>query len=286
MKQIRTTKRRRQWAEARGAVIKGSPLTYPAAARSRYAEALESLVQRMRRDYERELGKLWREHPELAQDANPGSAARILLNSLARKWQRIFSREARRITDRMMRQVDRSSKSNLGKSLKQLSGGITIPTPDMPEAMRAVISASVAENVALITDVGDQFRQRVESAVYSSIQTGGSGRAEIFEHLRHIEGMAERRARFIARDQTAKITAAYNAERAKSVGVRKFEWRHSGGGVEPRELHVRYDGQIFEYDNPPVIDERTGERGLPGQIYNCRCVAIPVIDFGGEDLTP
>lgn len=64
-----------------------------------------------------------------------------------------------------------------------------------------------------------------------------------------------------------------------SAGVKKFEWIHSGGGAEPRELHVSYDGQIFDLDNPSIIDRRTGQRGLPGQLIKCKCKMRPVIDF-------
>jgi hypothetical protein len=73
----------------------------------------------------------------------------------------------------------------------------------------------------------------------------------------------------IARDQVRKVTTAINVERAKSAGITKFRWRHSGGGSEPRQDHVDMDGMIFSYDDPPVIDERTGERGYPGQLINC-----------------
>lgn len=288
-KQIRVSRRRRSWAAPREAVIKGTPLTYPAPARLRYQAALEALIAPMRREYERELNKLLADLPTedaaLAMDANIGSAARILLNELAEKWRKRFTAQSDRIVRRMMQQVDRSSKANLSKSLKQLSGGLTIPTPEMPEALRPVISASIAENVSLIRDVSRQYHQRVESAVMVSIQTGGQGRATVLEAVRAAGEKSDRRARLIARDQTAKITAAYNAERAKSVGMKKFMWQHSGGGAEPRELHLKLSGQIFEYENPPVIDERTGERGLPGQLINCRCVAVPLLDFGDEDLT-
>ena len=88
------------------------------------------------------------------------------------------------------------------------------------------------------------------------------------------------RAAFIARDQTSKLTTATNASRMKSAGVTRFRWRHSGGSFDPRVLHLQYDGQEFDLSDPPVIDERTGEKGLPGQAINCRCYMVPIIDFG------
>lgn len=285
MQKLKPTPRKRRWAEPRHAVLKGLPLKPSAAPRARYQAGIAELLERMHRDYARQLGRLWDDHPELTQDANPGSQARILLNMLGRKWGRIFMKVADTLTERLVTQVDRTSKAALSSSLKELSGAVTLKLPDMPESLKPVISASIAENVALIKSVGVQFHQRIESKVYASIQTGGAGRATILKELRKVKGLADDRAKLIARDQTSKISAAYNAERAKAVGMRKFQWLHSGGGVDKRELHLKLNGQIFSYDDPPVIDERTGERGLPGQLINCRCVAVPVIDFGDEDLT-
>lgn len=285
-RQIRVTRRRRQWAESREAVVKGDPLTYPAAAEERYRKSLEALIDPMKRAYERELATLLRELPAedsaLTMDDNLGAEARKMLNSLSRIWQARFNSAASKLTSRMLSQVDRQSKANLGKSLKQLSGGLGIKTPAMPEAMREVISASIAENVDLIKSISIQYHQRISSTVLSAIQTGGLGQKQIFDQVRHIGGMTDRRAKLIARDQVSKVTTQYNAERIKSVGVKRFQWVHSGGGVDQRKRHLELNGQIFEYDNPPIIDERTGERGLPGQLINCRCIAVPVLDFSGE----
>lgn len=286
MRQIRTTRKRRQWAESREAVIKGLPLTYPAAAAERYQAALDALVKRMRKEYERELkpiiqgvGNMASEDSAISMDANLGSQARIMLNALSRKWQQLFNREATRITDRMLAQVNRQSKANLGESLKKLSGGLTIPTPEMPAGLSEAVAASVAENVALIRSIPDQYAQRIQGAVFRSIQSGGRGQQQVFEELTKYGEMTERRAKNIALDQTRKATTAFNRERSKAVGIRKGIWRHSGGGAEPRKMHLELDGQEFDLDDPPVIDP-DGTRGLPGFLPNCKCFWEPILDFG------
>lgn len=245
----------------------------------------------MRREYERELEKLLRDLPPptsldsaLTMDANLGSQARILLNFLSSKWQQRFGAASGGIVDTMINQVDNASKASLGASLKQLSGGLTIKMPDMPAALQDSLTASVAENTSLIKSVQAQYHERISGAVLRSIQSGGQGQQEVLAELKRIGGLTDNRAELIARDQTSKITSQMNAERQKSVGIRKFQWLHSGGGAEPRKLHLELNGQIFSYDDLPVIDSKTGERGLPGTLINCKCQAIPVLDFGdGED---
>ena len=45
-----------------------------------------------------------------------------------------------------------------------------------------------------------------------------------------------------------------------------------------KELNARSEkGEIFDFRYPP-IDDPNGSRHNPGENYNCRCVAIPVID--------
>ena len=83
-----------------------------------------------------------------------------------------------------------------------------------------------------------------------------------------------------------------SARRMASVGINKVRWIH-GFPKEPRPYHARvWDGKsgkkdghpnglngfIFSLDNPPIIDEKTGERGLPGRLPFCSCRMEPVID--------
>ncbi|HAT1528763.1 TPA: phage head morphogenesis protein, partial [Morganella morganii] len=163
-----------------------------------------------------------------------------------------------------------------------LSGGITIKTPAMPEALKDKMIAATAENVSLIKSIPQQFHSRIEGAALRSVSQTGSGSKTLLDEIKAAGVKEEKRAVFIAVDQTRKITTAANYERMKSAGIRKAIWHHSAGSAEPRKLHQQLDGEVFDLDDPPVIDERTGERGLPGQLPNCKCFWTPVIDFGEE----
>jgi SPP1 gp7 family putative phage head morphogenesis protein len=278
------TKTRQQWAEQRnGATFKGLPLHYNAAVESRYRESIQRLVELMAKAYARELKAVFTEHGEhLTQDASIASQARIRLNKLYDRFYKRFAKEAPSIVDRFFGGVDKASAASLGMSLKELSGGITLKANVMPAALQEAVTAATAENVALIKSIPEQYFTQIQGAVMRSIQPGGNGLADVAEALQKYDSMSMGRAKLIARDQTRKVTTAMNTERAKALGIRKFEWIHSGGGAEPRKEHQRMDGKIFSYDDPPVIDHKTGERGFPGQLINCRCVARPVVDFGTE----
>lgn len=278
---LKLTKKRSKYVEQRSSgVLVGDPLHYPAAASDLYQRELDRLVSYMVREYRKELEATWK---SVAMDASIASQSRIALSKLQKRFAKIFSSNASRITDRVLGRVDRSAKSSLKNSLKKISGGVTIPVADMPAGLADAMKAATAENVALIKSIPQQFHLQIEGAVMRSIQTGGRGLQDVTEAVSKYDGITKRRVRIIATDQVRKATTAMNSERAKSAGITKFRWRHSSGSAEPRRLHLRLDNQVFSYDDPPVIDERTGERGLPGQLINCRCFMQPVLDWGDDD---
>lgn len=290
VQKIRLTRKRLKWAAPRNAILKGERLPpYSAAVSAKYSASLAKIIKPMQAEYMREVKKLLRDHASeehaLAMDGNLGSQARILFNWLGQKYAKLFGDRATTMTDKMVNGASIQSKHALGESLKKISGGITLQVPDMPAGLAERVAAATAENTGLIRSIQQQYHERISQLVLRSAATGGNGAQDLFEAIRKYDGMTDRRAELIAIDQTRKITTVMNVERAKSVGMKRWEWIHSGGSTDPRKLHLQYDGQIFDYDKPPVIDERTGERGFPGQLINCRCTMAPVLELGdAEDV--
>nr|WP_273818064.1 phage minor head protein [Providencia rettgeri] len=280
-RRIRVRTKKAKWATSRQAVLKGKPLQYSAAPSSRYQRGMSRLIRSMIKDYENVFSELSNDFDGATMDASIASQTRIWLNRLKRKWDKIFNTQSSAIADKFVSQVDIGAQRNLDDSLKQLSGGITIKTPTMPDALKDRMIAATAENVSLIKSIPSQFHQRIESVALRSISQGGEGAKTLLDEIRHTGSVTESRGNFIAVDQTRKITTAANYERMKSAGIRKAVWHHSGGSAEPREWHLQLDGEVFDLDNPPIIDPKTGERGLPGQLPNCKCFWTPVIDFSG-----
>lgn len=105
----------------------------------------------------------------------------------------------------------------------------------------------------------------------------GKSTKTIAEYIQHEFGVSARHAKFLARNETAMATTSYLAAKYKSEGITEFKWWTNLDGRE-RPLHKELNGKVFRFDNPPIIDERTGEKGLPAQTYNCRCTMTPVIN--------
>lgn len=283
---------RKAWATARGgAVFKGKPLNPPAATEAKFAAALERMTVKMRDATERAIEQLYAKPlPGVAMDASFTSMAARLLRELGKRFTGLFTDRAGGLADYLAKGVQVSSAKQLGDSLKQVSGGVTLKTDVVSGAVEEVTKAAIKQNVALIKSIPAKYFEQIEGAVMRSIQTG-KGLKDLQPEIQKIGSVTKDRAAFIARDQTSKATTAINKARMNGLGIRKFEWLHSAGEKHPRELHITrapagLNGGIFEINNPPVIDERTGERGLPGQLINCKCRMVPVISFEAEEVTP
>lgn len=280
------TKRKQRWVDRRKPdLILGTPLNPNAAVEWRYSARLEKLVKKMTEGVEKELRRLFEQeaaHEYFAQDASIASQARILTNAMTAKFNDMFAAASYPVAEQMVEAANKASSSSVHSSLQTLTGGFSLPTSALSPDMKQVLSASVTENVGLIKSISEQYLSGVQGAVMRSITTG-RGMQDLVPYLAKHERITLRRARMVARDQSRKAYSALSRERMKRLGVKKFRWLHTGGSNEPRKLHQEMNGKIFSFDDPPEIDENTGQRGLPGDAINCRCRMQPVIDFEGDD---
>lgn len=278
------SKTRQKWADQRGgAVFRGKALTHPDMPERRYQAKLNKMVDAMAAATQRELERYYRNQwtgDSVAMDG-PSFTAGVsrLLRNLSKRFTGLFTDQAGGLAAALAKGISDVSARQLGESLKDVSGGVTLKTDVISGRVAEVMAAGVKQNVALIKSIPTDYFQRIQGDVMRSIATG-QGLADLVTDILAHGQSTKKRAELIARDQTSKATTAINRARMQGLGIQQFEWLHSGGGKEPRPLHVQYDGQIFDLNAPPVIDERTGERGLPGQLINCRCRMVPVITFG------
>ena len=287
-KKFRLSKKRTLWAGSRTTTMKGLALRQGVTTQNRYATKVERLVKRMVEDYEKQFMKLFNS-PEArkfyATDSSIGSQSRILLNKLNNKYEDAFKRLASPWAKQMISATNKESSSTLFASLEQLSGGLKLKTSFINSDITDIVKATVEANVSLVRSIPEEYSKRIAGDVMRSIAEpayGGLGglQKSLQKAFKNAGGITTRRAKNIALDQTRKAFNNLNAARMSAVGLRKFEWVHSGGGQRPRQYHKDVlNGQIFSLDDLPVIDEATGEHGIPGQLIHCRCSMLPVIEF-------
>ncbi len=140
-----------------------------------------------------------------------------------------------------------------------------------------MIERWVDENVGLIKTIPSDTLAEMQNIIRRGYRNGVHSE-DLIEEITSTYNVSKRHARFIARDQTAKLNADISEQQQRDAGVEKYEWSTSGDS-RVRESHEKLDGKTFSWDDPPVVDEKTGRRCHPGQDYQCRCVALAVFDI-------
>lgn len=165
-----------------------------------------------------------------------------------------------------------------GNEVKKNVKHLNVIEPELSEAQKSEIARTYTENVRgyVIKDFANEripeIRQKIQELVLK-----GYRQDKVQELLEKEYGIMSRKAKFLAQNETTIMLSEYKKVTYKEMGFDKFIWRTITDGRE-RELHKALNGTVWSYDNPPVIDERTGQKGLPGQTYNCRCEQIPYHD--------
>ena len=138
------------------------------------------------------------------------------------------------------------------------------------------------QNVDLIKTIPSESLGRMRDIVLDGYRNGKTTTNIVKEILREYS-MTRRHAQLIARDQIAKLNGEIAKKQQQDAGVEEYEWSDSRD-ERVRTRHHDLNGKRFRWDDPPVVDERTGRRCHPGGDYQCRCVALPVFDIDTLDL--
>ena len=282
---MKITKKRKKWLEQRDKppVLRGKSLVYPDIVATKYANKIGAFYSAMAKETEREVLKLFRESDSkilATQDASITAQVKALLKRLAKKYMSIFAKDFTDVVANMLRHVDRSSKSSVHASLKELSGGLMVKTDFLTGEMDEQFRAMTEQNVSLFKTITSNHFATVENRVMDSI-TDGKGLKDLIPFFDSFGKTEKNYAKNRAMDQTRKAYTSINLSRMQRLGVKKVEWMHSHGSNDPRKLHQELDGQIFELDKPPFIGVMYGQKiyGWGGELPYCRCAMRPVLEF-------
>ncbi len=170
-------------------------------------------------------------------------------------------------------EVDAFNRAAIGGQMRGVLGvDVFVAEPQLA----AMLAASTKENVGLIKSVPATFFDEVEATVLRQFRSGQRA-ASIAPEIARRFGVSESRAAFIARDQVSKLNGDLTRMRQAEMGVPGYIWRTSlDERVRPR--HAQLEGTKQSWDDPPIVDQRTGRRAHPGGDFNCRCTAEPDIE--------
>lgn len=153
--------------------------------------------------------------------------------------------------------------------------------PKLTPERRSKIADEWRDNLDLwIKDFAAEEIPRLRDQIQKHVLSGGRYE-DIVGTLRESFGVTERKARFLARQETGLLMAKFKETRYTEAGVDEYQWQCvAGSPAHPvRPSHKILDGKIFRWDDPPITTapDEPVRRCNPGEDFNCRCGARPVV---------
>lgn len=257
----------------RGRKAKAKPVRVSRKLELDYTRALLAIVDDMHTETVKAL-------MPLIETPSIGDGKRQVADSLFSDFKSAFSRTANTVKAKVSGIAETLAKTVVSRqgqqSDNQLSAmiqqrtGIDFSGLMSDSVLQEAVDEAVAANIALINSIPQQYLDRVEQAVMASLQAGTLNDT-LADDLLKIEGVTKNRAKLIARDQLGKINSRLSQIRQQSLGITHYFWSTSQD-ERVRDRHRRWDGDRIAWDMP-TID------GHPGQAIQCRCTAIPDLDF-------
>lgn len=275
------TRKRADWAENREGLLVGEPVRQNNAYAERKSSELQRQVTKLQKDISKAVNSIIGASGVIATTGEAKATFTKLLDDYTKKFNLLSST----FSSDMVSNIDKQVARDLGASLKDLSGGLTIKTDSISNVTKNIMSASVDQSTTLIRSIPQDYITEVREII---MRTFGSPSGNFESTVKEIDKLLDTRfrkyknkAKNLVLDQTRKAYAGISDQRMREVGVTKYRWKHTGGSVEPRPYHKNVlDGKVFSLDDPPIINPSTGERGHPGDAINCKCYKIPVIELG------
>lgn len=155
--------------------------------------------------------------------------------------------------------------------------------PELSASQRERLSAEWSENLDLwIKDWSASEILKLRKDVERLVRTGAR-QETLVKLIQKSYGVASGKAKFLARQETNLLLTKFKETRYQDAGIREYTWRCVvGSPAHPvRPSHKALDGRTFRFDQPPVTTApgQPARRNNPGQDYNCRCYAVPIVRF-------
>lgn len=143
------------------------------------------------------------------------------------------------------------------------------------------------ENANLIKSIQEQYLGRVSQRAQDAVRAGTSVQ-DFAKELEKAYNLSKSRAELIARDQVGKLNGQLTRARSMRANLDEYEWQTSGD-ERVRDSHKVLNGKICKYSDPEVYREEGstiwkrrasigGYVGIPGEDFQCRCVALAQVE--------
>jgi len=177
------------------------------------------------------------------------------------------------LTDSLNKAYQKTVKT-MDKDIYTAASRIMIP-PQITDDARDIIAKEWSDNMELhIKGWLDKNIKKLRDEIEGNVFKGN--RAEsLVAHITRSYQVSERKAKSLARQETSLLMSKFREQRYKTMGSYGYKWSTSGDG-KVRDDHKDLEGKVVRWDDPPIVDKKSGRRAHAGEDFGCRCVAIPL----------
>ncbi|MBN4665425.1 minor capsid protein [Pandoraea nosoerga] len=201
-------------------------------------------------------------------------AAAPTIEQLLRRYAEALTPWAEATAARMLEDLNRRDEQAWMQQAQEMSRALRDELRRAPtgETMRALM----AEQVTLIKSIPLEAAERVHRLTIEALEDSTRA-AAISKEIQRSGEVAKSRADLIARTEVSRAATSLTEARARAVGSTHYRWVTSGDS-DVRPGHRALNGKVFAWDDPPEVNENGRiMRHHPGQIWNCRCYAEPIL---------
>lgn len=143
-------------------------------------------------------------------------------------------------------------------------------------------------NASLIKSVATEFKQEIADTIMANVQSGERS-TNLITQIKERYNVSQSRAKLIARDQTSKLNGSLVKARSQALGVKTYTWS-CVMDERAREDHKVMNGKLCRFDDDTVYSDDNGKTWkkrrqiggvelAPTVDYQCRCAALPIVEF-------
>jgi SPP1 gp7 family putative phage head morphogenesis protein len=126
-----------------------------------------------------------------------------------------------------------------------------------------------------------ELRKKIQKNVFS-----GNRYHSVIQTIQKSYGVSANKAKFLARQETSLLMTKFKESRYTDAGVMEYKWGCVAGTAKHpvRPAHKILEGKVFRWDDPPITTSpgEPARRNNPGEDYNCRCFAKPIVRFSSK----
>lgn len=245
-----------------------------AAIKNNYKETLKKLTLKIHKS------ALWWGMASLNQNANKNISKQLTFtfNELLSKWNKNTKKIAKALSKKTTRNVERYVNLNLKSQDPSLDAKFK------SKLVKNELAAIYEQNFNLIKNLPEGIINKYRQFFLNNVNT--FSREKMLQFAKEHITSDNKRAEFIARDQTQKAINGYTQARAQQLGFEYYQWLTAGDGRVSSGYggHRVLNNRIYKYAEPTAIIDSNGTKGKPSERPNCRCVAVSVVLANDEEV--